>query len=226
MNRKYSPEIVSRALRMLAETRPSHPTMMSAVRHVAGLLGMSPETLRLWQRRAEVDAGVKPGLTTDAAVEIKRLHVHEEKSRVTPREHEEGVASDYERELSGEKGGCRSITKLWSPTPGGWEYGGFVPLQGTLKPELAKADTDVVESRLHRIMVREVTDVTSSRPADVQTALNQVSTGMLAIVSGRYFLEDAAIDERLARGIEQTLRWEERQLEPVQCGPPLDPFGF
>ena len=59
--------------RMLAETRPSHPTMMSAVRHVAGMLGMSSETLRLWQRRYEVDAGVKPGLTTDAAAEIKRL---------------------------------------------------------------------------------------------------------------------------------------------------------
>ncbi|WP_309128717.1 hypothetical protein [Microbacterium sp.] len=43
MNRKYSPEMRERALRMLAETRPSHPTMMSAVRHVAGLLGMSPE---------------------------------------------------------------------------------------------------------------------------------------------------------------------------------------
>ncbi|WP_179561445.1 IS3 family transposase [Microbacterium sp. AK009] len=73
MNRKYSPEMRERALRMLAETRRSHPTMMSAVRHVAGLLGMSPETLRLWQRRYEVDAGVKPGLTTDAAAEIKRL---------------------------------------------------------------------------------------------------------------------------------------------------------
>ena len=73
MNRKYSPEMRERALRMLAETRPSHPTMMSAVRHVAGLLGMSPETLRLWQRQYEVDAGVKPGLTTDAAAEIKRL---------------------------------------------------------------------------------------------------------------------------------------------------------
>ncbi|GAB2523816.1 transposase [Microbacterium petrolearium] len=73
MNRKYSPEMRERALRMLAETRPSHPTMMSAVRHVAGLLGMSPETLRLWQRRYEVDAGVKPGLTTDAAAAIKRL---------------------------------------------------------------------------------------------------------------------------------------------------------
>ena len=73
MNRKYSPEMRERALRILAEARPEHPNMMSAVRHVAGLLGMSPETLRLWQRRAEVDAGVKPGLTTDVAAEIKRL---------------------------------------------------------------------------------------------------------------------------------------------------------
>nr|WP_246200953.1 IS3 family transposase [Agromyces allii] len=73
MNRKYSPEMRERALRMLAEARPEHPNLMSAVRHVAGLLGMSAETLRLWQRRYEVDAGVKPGLTTDAGAEIKRL---------------------------------------------------------------------------------------------------------------------------------------------------------
>jgi transposase len=73
MNRKYTPEMRERALRMLAEARPEHPNMMSAVRHVAGLLGMSPETLRLWQRRYEVDAGAKPGVTTDAATEIKRL---------------------------------------------------------------------------------------------------------------------------------------------------------
>ena len=73
MNRKYSPEMRERALRMLAEARPEHPNMMSAIRHVAGLLGMSPETLRLWQRRYEIDVGVKPGVTTDAAAEIKRL---------------------------------------------------------------------------------------------------------------------------------------------------------
>lgn len=73
MNRKYSPEMRERALRMLAEARPEHAMRMAAIRHVAGLLGMSPETLRLWQRRYEVDAGVKPGLTTDAAAEIKRL---------------------------------------------------------------------------------------------------------------------------------------------------------
>lgn len=73
MNRKYSLEMRERALRMLAESRPDHPTAMSAIRHVAGMLGMSPETLRLWQRRYEVDAGVKPGITTEAAAEIKKL---------------------------------------------------------------------------------------------------------------------------------------------------------
>jgi transposase len=60
MNRKYSLEMRERALRMFA-------------RHVAGLLGMSPETLRLWQRQAEVDAGAKSGITAEAAQRIKQL---------------------------------------------------------------------------------------------------------------------------------------------------------
>jgi transposase len=42
VNRTYSLEMRGRALRMLAEARPERPTMMSAIRHVAGLLGMSP----------------------------------------------------------------------------------------------------------------------------------------------------------------------------------------
>lgn len=70
---RYTPEMRERALRMLVESRPDHPNRMSAVRHVAGMLGMSPETLRVWQRRYEVDAGFKPGVTTHAGEEIKRL---------------------------------------------------------------------------------------------------------------------------------------------------------
>ncbi|MCY7288999.1 MAG: hypothetical protein LH624_12285 [Cryobacterium sp.] len=73
MNRKYSSELRVRALRMLAESRPEHPTLMAAIRHVAVMLGMSPETSRLWQRRYEVDHGKRPGVTNEAAVEIKRL---------------------------------------------------------------------------------------------------------------------------------------------------------
>lgn len=64
MNRKYSLEMRERALRMLAESRPDHQTTMAAIRHVASMLGMSPVTLRLRQRRYEVDAGVKPNVTT------------------------------------------------------------------------------------------------------------------------------------------------------------------
>lgn len=47
MNQKYSPEVRERTLRMLDEGKPDHPNLMAAVRHVAGLLGMSAEALRV-----------------------------------------------------------------------------------------------------------------------------------------------------------------------------------
>jgi len=73
MNQKYSPEMRERALRMLDEALPEHPNLMTAARHVAGLLGMSPETLRVWRRRREIDTGQRPGVTTDMAEENKQL---------------------------------------------------------------------------------------------------------------------------------------------------------
>jgi transposase len=73
MPKKYDPEFRERALRLLAEARPDHPNLMAAIRHVAGMLGMNPETLRVWQRRVEVDAGQRPGVPTDAAAENVRL---------------------------------------------------------------------------------------------------------------------------------------------------------
>lgn len=53
MPKKFEPEMRERALRMLAEAMPEHKNKSAAVRHVAGLLGMSPETLRTWARRIE-----------------------------------------------------------------------------------------------------------------------------------------------------------------------------
>jgi transposase len=70
---KYSPEMRQRALRMLGEARGDHANLMSAIRHVAGLLGMSPETLRMWQRRYEVDTGARPGVSTDMVEENRQL---------------------------------------------------------------------------------------------------------------------------------------------------------
>jgi transposase len=70
---RYTNEMRERAVRMVAEVRPEHPHETAALRHVSGLLGMNVETLRLWVHRAQVDAGVRPGTTSEDAEEIKRL---------------------------------------------------------------------------------------------------------------------------------------------------------
>lgn len=85
-------EMRERALRMLAEAAPDHSTQWSAIRHVAQLLGTCPETLRPRRRQVEVDHGQKPGVTSEAAEEIKclrrenlelrRAHEIEERVRV------------------------------------------------------------------------------------------------------------------------------------------------
>jgi len=73
MPRKFEPEMKTRALRMLAEAMPDYPNRTEASRHVGGLLGISPETLRTWARQEAVDAGHVPGVTSEAEREIRRL---------------------------------------------------------------------------------------------------------------------------------------------------------
>ena len=70
---RYTNELGERAVQMVAEVRSEHPHETAPLRHVAGLLGMNTETLRLWVHRAEVDAGKRPGTTSDDAEEIKGL---------------------------------------------------------------------------------------------------------------------------------------------------------
>jgi transposase len=70
----YPPELRERAVRMVAEVRPDYPSDWPAICAVASRLGIgSAETLRKWVRQAEVDAGTRPGLTTEESAEIKRL---------------------------------------------------------------------------------------------------------------------------------------------------------
>ena len=71
---RYPVELRERAVRMVTEIRADHESEWAAMTHVAQLLGVgTPETVRKWCRRAEVDAGKRPGVSTEEAAELKRL---------------------------------------------------------------------------------------------------------------------------------------------------------
>ena len=71
---KYSSEFRQRAVRLVLEQRSDYPSEFEAIRSIAGKLGIgSAETLRKWVRRAEVDTGVRPGVTTAESEQIKAL---------------------------------------------------------------------------------------------------------------------------------------------------------
>ena len=73
-SKRYPIELRERAVRMVAEVRSDHESEWAAMTRVAGLVGVgTPETVRKWVRQAEVDAGARPGVTSEDSVEVKRL---------------------------------------------------------------------------------------------------------------------------------------------------------
>ena len=53
--RRYPQEIRERAVGMVVDHGHEYPTEWAAIASVAGKLGMTPETLRKWLRRDQVD---------------------------------------------------------------------------------------------------------------------------------------------------------------------------
>src|SRR5258707_5853915 len=63
-----------RAVRMVVEVRGNYGSEYTAIKAVAARLAIgSPETVRKWLRRAQVDAGERPGTTTEEKAESKAL---------------------------------------------------------------------------------------------------------------------------------------------------------
>ncbi|GAA1642490.1 transposase [Kribbella alba] len=70
----YSPEIRERAVRLVAESKADYGSEFEAIKSVASKLGIgSAETLRKWVRRAQIDAGQRPGVTTEESEQLKAL---------------------------------------------------------------------------------------------------------------------------------------------------------
>lgn len=69
----FAPEVRARAVRLVREQRDAYPTQWAAIQAIAPKIGCSAEALRTWGRRAERDAGERPGLTTDERERLKAL---------------------------------------------------------------------------------------------------------------------------------------------------------
>jgi transposase len=73
-SKRYPRELRERAVRMVAEISDQDKSEWTAITEVAGLLGVgTAETVRRWVRQAQVDAGARPGTTTEESAELKRL---------------------------------------------------------------------------------------------------------------------------------------------------------
>ena len=72
-SKRYPPELRDRAVRMVLEHQHEYPSQWAAITSIAEKFGPTPETLRAWVRRVEIDDGRRPGLTTDERVRLKEL---------------------------------------------------------------------------------------------------------------------------------------------------------
>lgn len=70
---KFSPEVRTRAVRMVLEHGGEYPSRWAAVVSVSQKIGCSAHTLNDWVKKAEVDGGRRAGVPSDVAEKLKAL---------------------------------------------------------------------------------------------------------------------------------------------------------
>lgn len=97
--KRYPPELRERAVRMVRETIAEHGgERYGVVSRVAKQLGITTESLRNWVNQTDVNAGQRPGTTTE---DKRRLIELEKENRELRRANEilKAAASFFAREL-------------------------------------------------------------------------------------------------------------------------------
>jgi transposase-like protein len=72
-NKKYTPEIRERAVRMVLNGEGQHESRWSAILSISSKIGCAPQTLNEWVKKVEVDTGQRGGITTEQAEKMTAL---------------------------------------------------------------------------------------------------------------------------------------------------------
>ena len=81
MPKKIDPEIKARAVRLVREHRQDYPSKRAAVEAVSRKLGVGRVSVERWVAQADVDAGARPGVTSEDLAEIRRLKAENKRLR-------------------------------------------------------------------------------------------------------------------------------------------------
>ena len=72
-SRRYSDEEKAQAVRLVRQLEAETGKRFGAIKRVAEQLGYGLESVRSWVNRADVDAGTRPGTTSEDAARIRAL---------------------------------------------------------------------------------------------------------------------------------------------------------